>query len=73
MLTIAALATPDFVAAAQSLPPEVAQRQQDMKAMAEGLVALRCQEIQGGGGNHPVDLGYRLIVIVRRYSAGIEG
>ncbi|MEY9324429.1 cytochrome c556 [Sinorhizobium fredii] len=40
MLSIAALATPVFVAAAQSLPPEVAQRQQDMKAMAEAAKSI---------------------------------
>ncbi|WP_370040751.1 cytochrome c [Sinorhizobium fredii] len=40
MLSIAALATPVFVAATQSLPPEVAQRQQDMKAMAEAAKSI---------------------------------
>jgi cytochrome c556 len=40
MLSIAALATPLIVAAAQSLPPKVAQRQQGMKAMAEAAKSI---------------------------------
>ncbi|MDW9545021.1 cytochrome c [Sinorhizobium meliloti] len=40
MLSIAAFATPVFVAAGQSLPPKIAQRQQDMKAMAEAAKSI---------------------------------
>jgi cytochrome c556 len=40
MLSIAAVVTPILVAAAQSVPPNVARRQQDMKTMAEAAKSI---------------------------------